>query len=203
MLTAVLKYEVDPRPEWRKLLVSGLLLGGNVTAPVGKSVGGAFANIPACSSPTATGCVVAYSSFATAPPPDAVFGRADSPLNFLGGNSSGPQQVLCVNPAAPGGGTGALLPYYPTTGLELLVGRAVPKLGVATPWASFPGQYSGRCVTGNGATWLQVDPVGGPGDKRLSVLSFASPTWGLHLVDVNIALGNLVALVGTQAAAFR
>jgi hypothetical protein len=35
------------------------------------------------------------------------------------------------------------------------------------------------------------------------VVGFASPTWGLHLVDVNIALGSLVALVGTQAAAFR
>ena len=55
MLTALLKYEVDPRPEWRKLLVSGLLLGGNVTVPVGKTVGGAFANIPACSSPTPDG----------------------------------------------------------------------------------------------------------------------------------------------------
>jgi len=37
----------------------------------------------------------------------------------------------------------------------------------------------------------------------MSVLGFASPTWGLHLVDVNIALGNLVALVGSQSAAYR
>ena len=28
------------------------------------------------------------------------------------------------------------------------------------------------------------------------------PRWGLHLVDVNIALGNLVDLVGDQVAAF-
>ncbi len=28
------------------------------------------------------------------------------------------------------------------------------------------------------------------------------PTWGLHLVDVNIALGNLVTLVGEQGTAF-
>jgi hypothetical protein len=29
------------------------------------------------------------------------------------------------------------------------------------------------------------------------------PTWGLHLVDVNIALGDLVALVRAEAAAYR
>ncbi len=28
------------------------------------------------------------------------------------------------------------------------------------------------------------------------------PTWGLHLTDANIALGNLVNLVHTQAAAY-
>ncbi len=210
LMTAVLKYEVDTRPEWRKQLVSALLLGGNVTVGAGKTVGGAFANIPACSSSgadgsagTATGCVVAYSSFASAPPANAVFGRTDSPLNLLAGGASGPQQVLCVNPTAPGGGAGALLPYYPTTGLQLLIGRSVPKIDVATPWVSFPNQYTAHCITANGATWLQVDPVAARGDPRMSVLGFASPTWGLHLVDVNIALGNLVALVGSQSAAYR
>ena len=29
------------------------------------------------------------------------------------------------------------------------------------------------------------------------------PTWGLHLSDVDIALGDLVRLVGTQAGAYR
>ena len=29
-----------------------------------------------------------------------------------------------------------------------------------------------------------------------------TPTWGLHLPDANIALGNLTDLVGEQAAAF-
>jgi hypothetical protein len=29
------------------------------------------------------------------------------------------------------------------------------------------------------------------------------PTWGLHVVDVNLALGNLVALVGDEAASYR
>jgi hypothetical protein len=29
------------------------------------------------------------------------------------------------------------------------------------------------------------------------------PTWGLHLVDVNIALGNLVSIVGDESAAYE
>jgi hypothetical protein len=31
---------------------------------------------------------------------------------------------------------------------------------------------------------------------------FPHATWGLHLADVNIALGNLVDLVGTEAKAY-
>jgi Protein of unknown function (DUF3089) len=42
-----------------------------VTVPVGKTVGGDFANIPACQTATQTGCVVAYSSFDATPPAGA------------------------------------------------------------------------------------------------------------------------------------
>jgi len=28
------------------------------------------------------------------------------------------------------------------------------------------------------------------------------PTWGLHLVDANIALGNLIAIVKAEATAY-
>jgi hypothetical protein len=75
VLTGLIHNEVDTNPEVRKRLVSAFLIGGNVTVPVGKTVGGDFANIPACQSATQTGCVVAYSSFDTTPPAGAVFGR--------------------------------------------------------------------------------------------------------------------------------
>jgi hypothetical protein len=114
MLTGLLKAEVDSTPETRRLLVSALLLGGNVTVPIGKTVGGDFSNIPACGSTTQIGCVVAYSSFATKPPANALFGRTDSALNLFGRDTSGSLQVLCVNPAAPAGGSAALTPYLPT-----------------------------------------------------------------------------------------
>jgi hypothetical protein len=52
-------------------------------------------------------------------------------------------------------------------------------------------------------TWLQVTDIGGPTDTRPRTRGSLPPTWGLHLGDVNLALGNLVDLVRQQAAAYR
>jgi hypothetical protein len=49
---------------------------------------------------------------------------------------------------------------------------------------------------------LQVDRIQTPGDARPSVTQTLGPTWGLHLDDVNLAIGNLVSLVRDQAASF-
>jgi hypothetical protein len=205
MLTALLKAEVDPKPETRRLLVSALLLGGNVAVPIGKSVGGDFANIPACGSTTQIGCVVAYSSFATTPPADALFGRVNSALNPFGRDSSGSLQVLCVNPAAPAGGSAALTPYLPTQGLAALLGAnaQTQSISVKTPFVTYPGEFSAHCQTAGGATWLQIDRTKNPADRRPGLSNVGSARWGLHVVDVNIALGDLVDLVRSEAAAYR
>jgi hypothetical protein len=202
MLTALMKTQIDPDPEMRRLRVSALLMGGNVTVPAGKSVGGDFANIPACGSATQTGCVVAYSTFDATPPADALFGRTGSPLDVFGGASKASLQVLCVNPAAPGGGSGALLTYYPTTGVSLLAGGSASSPVAATPFVAYPGEFSAQCRTASGATWLQVDRTGGAADKRPAAPRSSSPAWGLHVVDVNLALGNLVDLVRSESVAF-
>jgi hypothetical protein len=45
--------------------------------------------------------------------------------------------------------------------------------------------------------------IGGGGDERgTDVGGQISPDWGLHLVDVNIAMGNLVDLVASQGQAY-
>ena len=205
MLTGLLKAEVDSRPETRRLLVSALLLGGNVTVPIGKTVGGDFANIPACESATQIGCVVAYSSFDRTPPANALFGRTDSALNVFGRYSSAARQVLCVNPAAPEGGSASLSPYLPTRDLSSMLGAGAPKLAITakTPFAAFPGEFSAHCQTAGGATWLQIDRTKSATDQRPGVSNVGSPLWGLHVLDVNIALGNLVDLVRSEAAAFH
>jgi hypothetical protein len=203
MLTALVRSEVDAKPDVRRLLVSALLIGGNVAVPVGKSVGGDFVNTPACASTADVGCVVAYSSFDRTPAANAEFGRIDSRLNLFDNNSTVPIQVLCVNPAAPAGGTAPLNPVFPTAGLEFFLGSEAPKTPVATPFVTYPNLYSAHCMSTGGATWLQVDRLGGASDRRPSVASIATATSGLHVIDVNIALGNLVALVRSEAAAYR
>ena len=205
MLTALLRTEVDGVPQVRRLLVSALLIGGNVTVPIGKTVGGDFTNIPACASTTATGCVVAYSSYDTTPPSNALFGRTDSSLNPFGTDTSGTLQVLCVNPAAPAGGSAALAPYFPAQSIAALLGQNASTAVAAskTPFVTYPGEFSAQCKTAGLATWLQISRLTGSSDRRPGLANVGNVRWGLHVIDVNIALGNLVELVRSEAAGYR
>jgi len=202
MLIALLRAEVDARPANRKLLVSALLMGGNVTVPVGKSVGGDFANIPACASTGQVGCVVAYSSFDKAPAADAEFGRVDSSIDVFARSYGTAVQILCVNPASPAGGTAALSPYFPTDLAEYLP-SAGDQPTIKTAWVAYPNLYSAHCQTSGGATWLQIDRIGGSSDGRPSLAGVATAQTGLHVLAVNLALGNLVDIVRSEEAAFR
>jgi hypothetical protein len=113
--------------------------GGNVTVPVGRQVGGDFAHIPACRSTRQAGCVVGYSSFDAPPPADSRFGRVGGSLNPFAPTQPN-THVLCVNPAAPAGGAGALVPYFPAPASS------------GAPWVTYPDEYRARCRTGGGAT---------------------------------------------------
>jgi hypothetical protein len=109
-------------------------------------------------------------------------------------------QVLCVNLASLGGRTGALESYRRTTPFPGPIGRAFgPLPSAATPWVEYPHLYTAKCETANGATWLQITDTGTPGDQRERVRDGLGPIYGLHLADVNVALGNLVDLVRAQA----
>ncbi|MGH2980564.1 MAG: hypothetical protein ACRDKV_00785 [Solirubrobacterales bacterium] len=65
---------------------------------------------------------------------------------------------------------------------------------VSTLWVETVA-YNGRCESGPGLGVLQVS--GRPGAPQLNPIPDSG--WGLHLVDANIALGNLVDVVGVQA----
>ncbi len=191
VLTALIKQQIDKNPTVRKHLVSAILLGGNITVPVGKEVGGSFQNVPACTRNSQTGCVVAYSSFLDPPPSNSLFGRT----------GTAGDQVLCTNPAALSGGSAPLQPEFPTTDTGLVGSIAGTASKQGTAWVAYPGLYTGQCQTANGATWLQVTPT--PGDTRPLVTQQLGPTWGLHLVDVNIAYDDLTNLVNDQLKAYR
>ncbi|HEY1987866.1 MAG TPA: DUF3089 domain-containing protein [Acidimicrobiales bacterium] len=210
MLIRLLGSEVDPNPAERRLLVSAILLGGNVEVPNGQSVGGDFEHIPACSSTSATGCVVAFSSFNQTPPSDSLFGRAGTGVSLLSGQPPGPSssfQVLCVNPASLSSPTtpGMLQPYFPTSGFPTSVAAASSQTAATTSsaaWVTYPNLYTAQCENRDGASWLQVTNAAPAGDTRPVVSAAYGPTWGLHLVDFNLALGNLVSLVNDQGIVF-
>ena len=172
--------------------MSAILLGGNVTVKKGEDRGGDFQHIPACRSDKQVGCVVAFSTFDAPVPADSKFGRT-SDANL---------EVLCTNPASLGGGSANVDPIYPTepfapgliaTGNSLL---GIPPPTATTPWVETRDGYRAACSSAGGANVLQVTARGA------SPVIHPAPdaTWGLHLVDANIALGNLVDLVARQAS---
>jgi hypothetical protein len=190
MLIRLIANQIDPDPPVRQRLVTAILAGGNLQVPTGRTVGATFKNIPLCTSTSAAGCAIAYSSFGSQPPADSLFGRPGSgvSLQSLQLTTAG-QQVACVNPASISGGTGGLSPYFPASG--------------SVPWVTYPQLYTASCESADGATWLQVNTIKAPGDTRPVVTASLGPTWGYHTADVNLALGNLVTDVAALEAAHR
>jgi pimeloyl-ACP methyl ester carboxylesterase len=195
VLRELLAKEIDPKPRVRRRLISALLLGGDVEVKKGSDRGGDFKHIPACRSRAQVGCVVAFSTYNEVPPADSLFGRTSEPG----------REVLCTNPARLGGGWAKLTPIQPSAPFApgTTIGAAVGVLGVPQPkvstaWRAFPGSYRARCSSAGGADVLMISSLGGAPVFSPS----PTPGWGLHLVDANIALGDLVGLVRAQAASW-
>jgi hypothetical protein len=189
-LTSLVQEEIDGDPELRGRLLSALLIGGHVTVPPGRDVGGSFLNIPACRRLDQIGCVVAYNSFATVPPRDSLFGRP-----------SNGQEVLCVNPAALPGGAAATHPYLPTSVLGAAATRLAGPAGARRGFVTFPGAVTASCRRRDGVNWLQVDVRRDANLPGTLLRSSFGPAWGLHRGDITLALGDLTALVAAEARA--
>jgi Protein of unknown function (DUF3089) len=204
MLTQLVQHRIDNNPKVRRRLVSAILLGGNVTVASGKDVGGSFRHVPACRSRRQTGCVVAFSTFGEPPPPDAIFGRPGGALS--GGGSTAGVEVLCTNPASLHGGAKPVTavtpaePYAPgtTIGAATLAVGGFPAVEATTGFVAFPKAYRAECSDAGGANVLLVTPRGGAPTPH----AIPSAAWGLHLLDANVAQGNLVALVRDQVHAY-
>jgi hypothetical protein len=202
ILTRLIREEIDGKPVQARM-VSAILPGATIAVQRGKDVGGAFQHVPLCRAASQTGCVIAYSAFrSTLPPPaNTRFGKvADQNM-----------AAACTNPAALGGGSAELHAYLSTDG-NTIVGTFRPKPWVSpeqkieTPWVSAPGLLTAQCATNDNATYLEVTVHGDPSGRRTDSIvgdlgGSANPQadWGLHLVDVNLAMGNLMDVVGTQA----
>ena len=204
LLKELVAREVEPSAEARRNLVSAMLIGTNVMVPRGRDVGGDLQRTPLCRNADQFGCVVTYVTFrADAPPPaGSRFGRAPEG-----------QAVGCTNPAALGGGRAATDAVFPAAGLGA---NATPfpawtsAGAVATPFVRVPGLLQAECVSRDGADYLAVGVDADPADPRADAIGGdvvaggrTLADWGLHLVDMPVAMGDLVALAERQAAAWR
>ncbi len=195
MLIRLLSSQVDNDPALRGRTVMAILAGGNVTVPAGKTVGATFRHLSLCTAKAQTGCVIAYSSFSSQPPADSEFGRPGQGVSLQSGQTATEGvRVACVNPAAIGGGSAVLDPYF------LRAQSTPPPPPVTTHWVTYPDLYSATCRSEGGATWLQVDTLASAG--RPVVTESLGPAWGYHLDDVNLALGNLVQDVRAAEATY-
>jgi hypothetical protein len=195
MLRELIKREIDDKPAVRRKLVSGLLIGGNVEVRKGADRGGDFDHVPLCRKGGQTGCVVAYSMYDETAGDDLRFARA----------SSASRQIACTDPAKLAGTSrldayARTAPFPGTLGIAVNASLEPPITGVTTPWVAFPDRATARCVTRGRLSYLQV--LGVPGDPRPTFKAKIGADWGLHLGDVNLALGQLTDIVRAQARAF-
>ena len=199
MLIRLIREDIDPDPAMRSKIALAILAGGNVTIPPGSRLGGgltggSFQHMPLCTRQGQSGCVIAYSTFPSQPPAFSLFGRAGAGVSALSGETASDRQVACVNPAALSAApsaVAALHPYVPSAQL--------PAAGTSTPWASFPGRYRAQCRHSGTATWLEVTPTSKSTGATTLLQQNLGPAWGYHIVDINLALGDLVNDVAAVA----
>jgi hypothetical protein len=203
VLVELMRREIDGKPMHSRL-VSALILGWNIDVPRDADAGGTFKQLPLCQSADQTGCVITYVSFrATTPPPlNARFGRTNTP-NMI---------VACTDPVALSGEE--LRAYLPvrTNLLGQVSGQDDWKKmaeTVPTPFVSLPGLLSAACVSNGDASYLAISMNANPQDTRpnnvpgdILVGGRVRDDWGLHLIDMNLDMGNLLDVVSRQSAAF-
>ena len=206
VLTRLIKEEIDGKPVQAKL-ISAILMGTSLPVPKGANVGGAFKHVPVCRSNSQTGCVIAFADFrATVPPPaNSRFGKAPDGM-----------QAVCSNPAALGGGSGMLNAYLSASrittasdGAREPFGWTQPAKPVDTAFVKVPGLLSAECVADEHGSYLAVTVHPTPGASRTNDISGdvvvngqVLEDWGLHLIDANLTMGNLLTIVGDETKAY-
>jgi len=203
VLTQVIAKEIDGKPVEKKI-VSAILMGTRLPIDKGKDTG-LFKDIPLCKSASQTGCVIAYASFRDTipPPPNSLFGKAPSDS----------QIAACANPAALAGGKAQLHSYLSNSAQIVNSGPQTTwvkgKPNPTTPFVSVPGLLSAECVQKNGFSYLEVHVNAVPGGPRTETISGdvvqdgkVNAAWGLHLIDANLEMGDIVELVGQEAKAY-
>lgn len=204
IMLSLLLQEIENSPAAERML-SAMLIGYNIEVPEGKTVGGTFRKTPLCTRVGETGCVVTYVSFRATnpPPPGALFGRAARPGMTVG----------CTNPARLARATAPLDSYWYAGPSVTSTQDPIAWSSEGPPPATFlrtDGFVSAACVNRGSVGYLAVSVNADPSDPRTDRIpgdvmlgGRVIPGWGLHLADMNLAMGDLIALVEAQSEAYR
>jgi Protein of unknown function (DUF3089) len=205
VLTQLIKENLDTAP-LDKRFIGGFLIGTNITVPKGAQVGGTFKNVPICKSADELGCIITYASFRSTVPP---------PANSRFAMSTDPNLVAaCANPAALGGGSADLHSYLTASGMVLSSAMTppwtMPEKMITTPYVSVPGLISAQCKMGMSGSYLEVTIHGDPADPRTDDIvgdvltnGMVQADWGLHVIDMHLAMGNMLDVVKAKVEAFQ
>ena len=199
MTTRLIQEEIDPSPGLRSQLIVALLIGGSVTVPQGGTVGGTFQDIPLCTSDAETGCAIAYRTYAEGFAPEGGSNAPSDPNTF---------DRACTNPAALAGGEGVFQGAYLPTSSNQTIFNVTPDPGYGTPFVKYEDFYAGECVKDDlNASYLEIRvPPTDPNDERENLIPFDHILFdpgflGTHILDFHFAMGDLIELVETKAAA--
>jgi len=204
LVARLLAAEIDGKPI-QKQFVSAIVLGANIMVPPGKDVGGTLKSIPLCRAENQVGCAITYVSFRdiAPPPPESRFGKSGNGL-----------VAACTNPSSLKGGAGKPTSYFLTHGFLNGSGGnqqpdwTHPAKAIATPFVKTPGLVTTQCVSKGDFTYLAVHVNAQPGARTQELAgeiirpTGADFTWGLHLIDVDHSMGDLIRIVGKQGAAY-
>lgn len=205
VLSRLIINEIEGKDVQQKI-ISAMLLGATAQVPNGAQVGGTFKHMPVCESGDQTGCIVSYVSFRDTIPP---------PANSLFGRNGQGRTAICTNPAQLAHGHDELHAHMSNAAAEGFASNTQSpwvsgNTSITTPFVSVPGLITGECVNNGQFSYLKVTVNANPSDPRTDTISgdvmnadgSINEGWGLHLIDANVAMGDIVTLAGRQARAW-
>lgn len=195
-LIRLIREEIEPNPYLAERMIAAHLIGWTVALPLDSDVGATFETTPPCTFESEINCFVSYASFRESAPPveQAALGF------YFGVTDNEDTRAACTHPVDLGGGRLNLDSYFTLS--ELGPYNDPERNGsITTPFVKVPGLLQGECIEVNGEGYFSITINADPSDPRVDDIdNDLFPGWGLHLIDIAMAQGDLVSLAERQAS---